>query len=281
MKISVFYDHIVEAVKQTGLPVSNVLNKCKNMGIEGVEISYSLLKENYDTIVNDLMEASISISCIYEFYDFGKNTDINQAKEHIDTASKLGVEQILIIPGFLQEKEALELNRLSGSKEDTMKYMNEHVEIKNMKDALIKLSEYALKNNITITLEDFDGATAPFARIYQLLWFMEQVPNLKYTLDTGNFVFSDEDILKAYDVLKDYIVHVHCKDRGIEEDKLEGKYFKGMGVVHTGSGYLPMAELIKKLKKDNYNGYLAIEHFDAPNQLEFMKKSAEFINKLL
>ena len=66
------------------------------------------------------------------------------------------------------------------------------------------------------TLEDFDGPVQPFARMYQLLWFMENVPGLKFTLDTGNFAYSDEDAVQAYEVLKDYIVHVHCKDRNVD-----------------------------------------------------------------
>lgn len=39
---------------------------------------------------------------------------------------------------------------------------------------------------------------------------------LKFTLDTGNFAYSDEDAVQAYEVLKDYIVHVHCKDRNVD-----------------------------------------------------------------
>lgn len=44
---------------------------------------------------------------------------------------------------------------------------------------------------------------------------MKNVPGLKYTLDTGNFAFSDENVLEAMEVMKDYIVHVHCKDRAV------------------------------------------------------------------
>ena len=44
---------------------------------------------------------------------------------------------------------------------------------------------------------------------------------------------------------------------------------------------MPIAELVGKLKDKGYKGYLAIEHFGAPDQLGFMLKSAEFLKGLL
>lgn len=280
MKISVFYDHIIEATKQTSLSIRDVLKECKNVGIEGIEISYNLLNKDLHKITSDLQDNSLDISCIYGFYDFGKDANIDKAKGHVDLAAKLGVWQILIIPGFLDMEDALQLNSYSKSKEDTFIYMDRHLEISNMKHALIGIIDYAKDKGICVSLEDFDGLTAPFARIYQLLWFMENVPGLKYTLDTGNFVFSDEDVLKAYEILKSYIVHVHFKDRGEQEGREEGDYNKGMASVHTGDGYLPIKEIMDKLKEDKYRGYIAIEHYDAENQLEYMRQSAKFIKSL-
>ena len=128
------------------------------------------------------------------------------------------------------------------------------------------------------TLEDFDGPVQPFARMYQLLWFMENVPGLKFTLDTGNFAYSDEDAVQAYEVLKDYIVHVHCKDRA-ESPLVHGRFCRGLGQTPAGTGYLPMAKLLTDLEACDYDGYLAIEHFDAPDQLSFIEQSAAFLRQ--
>lgn len=54
-----------------------------------------------------------------------------------------------------------------------------------MVQALKELVAYGKEKNILVTLEDFDGPVQPFARMYQLLWFMENVPGLKFTLDTA------------------------------------------------------------------------------------------------
>ena len=145
-----------------------------------------------------------------------------------------------------------------------------------MVHALSSLAEYAALRGVTITLEDFDGFLQPFARTYPLLWFMEHVPGLRYTLDIGNFAFSDEDVSYAAWLLKDYIVHVHCKDRA-ESPLVHGRFCRGLGQTPAGTGYLPMAKLLTDLEACDYDGYLAIEHFDAPDQLSFIEQSAAFL----
>ena len=53
-----------------------------------------------------------------------------------------------------------------------------------------------------------------------------------------------------------------------------------MKPVPVGEGYMPIAELVKKLHDQGYDGYFAIEHFGAPDQLGFMLRSAEFLKGL-
>ena len=144
-------------------------------------------------------------------------------------------------------------------------FMENSQPVRRMQRALADLTAYASRLGVKITLEDFDGFTQPFARMNQLLWFMRNVPGLCYTLDMGNFAFSDEDAVAAARLLKEYIVHVHCKDRALNPSVC-GTFCKGLGQTPAGSGYLPLKELIGMLKEWGYDGYLAIEHFDVPDQ---------------
>ena len=73
---------------------------------------------------------------------------------------------------------------------------------------------------VEVTLEDFDNAEAPYSRMNELLWFTRNVPGLRCTFDMGNFAFGYENVMDAYELLKNYIVHVHCKDRGSEGQRL-------------------------------------------------------------
>lgn len=278
MKLSVFYDHILEACEQRNISILEALQIVKDCGISGIEINLTCLLEDEESIIQNLDKVGMEISCVYEFYDFGNSTDLSYGKEHILAAKRVGANKILVVPGFLSEEESEIINRVSDDFETTAEEMNKNIKVLNMKNALINLTNFASLHNITITLEDFDDSTAPFARTNQLLWFMKEVPGLRFTLDTGNFVYSDESVLEGYEILKPYIVHVHCKDRGVEEKTdVDTIYNRGMVACPCGYGYMPIHEIVGNLLHNNYNGYFAIEHFGANDQLEFIKKSVSYM----
>lgn len=278
MELSVFYDHIREAAQQTGKSTAEIMRSCRSFGISGVEIHYSCLEESRATICAELADAGMKISCMYEWFDFGKDPDTARAKQMIDTAAAMQVQRILVIPGALEPWEAAELNACCGTYATAEQYMNHSAGIRAMQQALTELVAYATPKGVWVTLEDYDGFEQPFARMNQLLWFMQHVPGLRYTLDMGNFAFSDEDVQAAAELLAPYIVHVHCKNRR-ESPHVRGKFCKGLGQCAAGEGYLPIASLLKRLKTRGYDGYLAIEHFGVPDQLAHIEKSAAFLRR--
>lgn len=278
-RISVFYDHIAEAAAQSGLSIGKVLEKCGEYGISAVEIQYTRLKENRKTICKALDKARVSISSVYDFFDLGNDKpdkEIERAYDMLKVASELGAGKVLVVPGALNMAEAAELAACAGDYDTTAVYMDGNAVIQNMKKSLRQICEEAEKYGITVTMEDFDGFCQPFSRINELLWFMKNIPGLKYALDTGNFAFSDENVLEAMKVMKDHIVHVHCKDRAVEET-VGGKYCKGMGASPVGGGYIPMGEIIQQMLNRGYDGFWAIEHFGAADQLEYIRQSAEYL----
>ena len=181
MQISVFYDHITQARQQTGKSLPQLLEACRSWGIEGLEINYTQLKRGGFRLRREFDRAGISISCIYEFYDFTHNGDLKQAKKHVDLATKVGAGKVLIVPGFLEEQEARELEecccgqRPGGSRgeqtaaaaegasgfETVARYMETHASACRVRDALRELVDYGQKKGVRITLEDFDGNTSP------------------------------------------------------------------------------------------------------------------------
>mgnify|MGYP000674166348 CR=1 FL=1 len=212
-KLSVFYEHILQACEQSGKTIPEVLAFCREQGISAVEMNYSLFASEREVIAPMLSDAGLVISCMHETFDFSHDTDLGRAQQMLDTAASQQVSRVLFVAGALETAEAAELAACSSTYEATSTFMAENKSIQNMVHALSSLAEYAALRGVSITLEDFDGFLQPFARTYPLLWFMEHVPGLRYTLDIGNFAFSDEDVSYAAWLLKDYIVHVHCKDR--------------------------------------------------------------------
>lgn len=275
MRLSVFYDHITQAVNQAKgeRTLNQVMRCCSDYGIRGIDIEYNQLRTDYDRVCEALRYNYMEVASIYQFYNLRNRSDINSGKDLIDLAHQMGVKRVLIVPGFLDEEEAKALHGVSGSYFDVERFMEQNLCIQAMKTALTELTQYAKPLGVVVTLEDFDDMRSPCARINELLWFLRAVPGLKCTFDMGNFAYSYENVMEAYELLGRYIVYVHCKDRGSEGN--------GLKSVPTGSGYIPVAQLVRKLREDGYRGYLSIEHFGELDQLACIEQSAHFLKEII
>lgn len=281
MKKSVFYDHLIEACSQSGLPIEQVVSKIRDMGVDAVEINLTMLLNDEEHISRMLHENDLKISSIYEMYDWGNKPDPARAKVQVDTAAKYDAGRILVVPGFLSPMETRHLKKVSTYKEKLFDFMDHDKKIENMKRVLIEVTDYAMSKGVTVTLEDFDSDKAPYATSDELEWFMKNVDGLRLTFDCGNFAYSDEDASKAYQKLKDSIVHVHCKDRGIDPKmKKSLKNNRGLVTVPTGGGYLPLKKILTDLIRNGYHGYFVIEHFNAADQLVTIESSVKFLNEI-
>ena len=100
---------------------------------------------------------------------------------------------------------------------------------------------------------------------------------LGYVLDTGNFYCVNEDVLEAYNALKDRLVHVHCKDWKKDPfGDFVREHIPRFRGVELGQGEVPLAQLIAQLKKDGYKGLLTAE-VNSPITWEDMDYCIEFL----
>lgn len=274
MKISTFYEHLVEAATQENRPLEEICSQIRTWGITAVELDYARLQNERDTVIRVLGEAELGISCMYGFFDFAHGS-VQGGYEMVDLAEQLGIKKVMPIPGFLKKYEFLPgiyLNRVN-----------------RMVAALKEICTYAKKKGIMTVLEDFDGKSAPFATADQLQYFLNRIPDLYCAFDTGNFLFSEED---SYAVLPRFLArigHVHCKDRSLVAGEVQAREgekplltVKGRQLYScaVGSGVIRMKEIVEAVRINGYDGYFAIEHFGSPDQLGDMKKSADFLRSL-
>lgn len=267
MKLSVFYHHICEAAKQSGKTVPEILETVKTFGINYLEFDIADLKN--DETAKLAADSNMKISSVYGFYDFANNADLGDAFYHCDRAAELGSEKIMLIPGFYSANDKAVMEKERGK----------------MLDAMKTVCEYAHENDLTPTIEDFDDFMSPISTSERMLYFAENVPYLKVTFDTGNFMYSAESENYAFERLKPYIVHVHCKDRSMTPDErcemkcaVDGTE---MYACPTGDGCIAIANIVKELAKGGYDGIFTIEHFGAYDQLSFIKRSAENLRGML
>lgn len=284
IRLSVFFDHILQAEEQTGKHIPELLAEVKKAGISAVEINCTYLLEHPATL--EMLEtAGLQVSCIYEFYALERGRETEKARRHIENARKTKAGKILIVPGFFSV-ETEEFVNCVPDREKVWDYLSHSEKAQRMADGLREIVEMAGSRNIadtpiTVVIEDFDDRNSPIACVSGMQWFAEQVPGLCFTFDTGNFIIHGEDIFAAWEELKDKVVHVHCKDRKISSDKpLQTQKNATPDIKEcylpaaVGEGCIPIKELVYKMKEYGYRGYLAIEHFDAAEQEAYMQKSA-------
>ncbi len=131
---------------------------------------------------------------------------------------------------------------------------------KLMMEYLAAAAELAEPYGIQTVLENYSRAESACTTNADVDYFLSQLPQVGYVLDTGNFWFTYSEVMEALEKHLDRIVHVHVKDiKGISVDPprvLEGR---GFDVVAIGEGDLPLKEIVERLKKNNYTGALSIE----------------------
>lgn len=266
MKLSVFFDHILQAAEQTKKPLPELLQEVKASGIQAVEINMTYLREKEETY-ELLRKAGLGVSCVYEFYEMQQKEETKKAQDHIAIAQRAGADKILVVPGFLAEETA-QFAECVGDSSRMETFLNQNEKADTMVNGMKKLVEMADRAGITVVIEDFDDEKSPISCVNGMKWFMERVPHLKAAFDTGNFIIYKDDLFEAWDALKDRVVHVHCKDRGQEP-------------VAVGDGYIPMRKIVGKILESGYDGYFAIEHFDAADQERCINRSAAFLKSLI
>ncbi len=267
MKISVFYEHILEAANQSSMSVLDVCRAVNSYKIMGVEIEDKRLLENEEETVRILKQTDLEISCIYGFFDFSHKYDVKDGYKIVDLAKRNGVKKVMPIPGFVK-----------GIENIPFIYKRK---IERMISALTAVCSYAKENGIMVVLEDFDDKIAPYCNISGLKYFMDHVEGLGCAFDTGNFLYSEEDSFEALPQFIDKISHVHCKDRTWKEKEGEvpKETIKGrkMYSCAVGSGCIKMKEIVEEIINSGYNDYFVIEHFGSFCQLQDMKESAKWL----
>lgn len=263
MRISVFYHHILEAQRQMGRALDDILREVASLGIQGVEMDYPAIL-NDEGAVERLHDNGLQILGFNGHFDFGHDMPLQDGYDMIDAAVRLGVGRVLVIPGFIRPNETA----------DTV--------VPGMVRALRDLCAYAQALGVMVGIEDFDAREAPYATVDQLHRFFDAVPALACVFDTGNFIYSEEDAAEAYQSLRAHVKALHLKDRSPVclthgDQPIETIMGRKLYPAPVGGGCLPMMDLLRALRADGFDGDLAIEHYGAADQMRYIRASAEWL----
>ena len=263
MKIGVFLDHLRDASTQTGEPLNKIALRAAQAGIEFVHVNGNFWMENEARVDELLEQAGLYVGSSDNIFHFTQNRDLDKAEKLIRFLSRKGVEQLLLIPGFVHAAQSRQ-----SAMDEAARCMKE-------------LMYLARSLHVKCSLEDYDNASAPFGTWQELKWYVDQIPELGISFDTGNFAFFGQHALEAYEQLKPHICHVHLKDRKYSgrsgEEPLRALDGKLLYPSSVGGGEMPVKEIVSDLKKNGYQGGVLIEHFGSADMMADMLASAEWL----
>lgn len=272
-QLSTFFDHAADIARQENISLDEALQEVKKLGIDLLEVSQNNLGEDPLALGDQLAKAGLSISTIPAYFNFGTDPDVEtQSLPTLEAAKALGVDKILVIPGFIAPEV---------TDPDARKAQRD-----NMAAGINRLGELAAKYGVEMTMEDFDNERAPFSDAKGVRGFLDDCPALYCAFDTGNFRFmANESELEAFALLRDRIRYVHLKDRAYTGQPGEwarpARDGQKLYASPVGYGEMKIEEIIEMLKEDGYQGAYSIEHYGAPKMLEYLTKSAGWVKARL
>lgn len=264
---AIFLDHLIDAARREQRPLDDVLLHARRLGYEGVEISFHPETDPH-TLSAQLSRAGLFASTLCVFTDFANHPDdLSLAFTALDHCVILGAKRFLTIPGRIDLEDPIRAQQQRD----------------NIVSALNALCAYTKERGVTIVMEDFDGVDAPYRTIEGVRYFIDRVPGLQIAFDTGNFAFSEEDELEAFDRLKDRIAHVHLKDRALTPGAPDAHPLVTLGgrklyASPFGSGIIQSEEILRRLKEIGYDGVVTVEHYGAPHPLQYAEASIRWLS---
>lgn len=279
MRYSVFYHHICCAAEEQGCSLDEMLEQVRLYGIEYVELDRDDVGAGDNggrKLFQRLKAHDLKPSSIYGFYDLGNpNRRVTRDDLLLHQAQYMSCDKIMVIPGFysaLRNAECCDGERAQ------------------MLEECQKLTEYAGELGITVTIEDFDDEKSPISTISGMKQFLDYIPKLQVTLDTGNFIFQGEDVEEAQQTFSGRISHVHLKDRylpmlqaGILPETMrlaeckEAVNGTRLYACAVGAGHIPIRSVVGKLEASGYDGILTIEHFGVPSYADAIRDSVNWL----
>ena len=246
--ISVFSVYVTEGAAQEKIPLTNAIARVKAAGITGLDIDVDEIPT-----VRPMLDAGLKAVNVYGFVRF-LTPDHGRAEGDrlIAAAKSVGAPRVMVLPDDLPDDCAEE-------------------------DALAKIIaglapfvERAKAAGLVVTLEDFGSPKSPCARIAPMKKMLDAIPDLRLTLDSGNFHYAGngdgDDVMEAFRLFRDRIVHAHVKDY---------RNAKPRTYTPLGEGDIPNEKLVKALRASGYSGSITIEESAAPDYIVAVENAAK------
>lgn len=263
MKISTFLSQIDTAVTEGEIKsLDEGLSILSAQGLSMVDLWASSLESAHSPkeLLATLKNHNIKVSSIFHPVEFDYENEKILERMREDTKRRMedcaSMETRLFMPVPITAKAHSSAAERLDCQKKVASYLNDVCEI-------------AKPYHVTVVLENFSDLSSTFATVEDIDTLLNQVPQLFYVLDTGNFWFSDNDVYKACELFADKIRHVHLKDIIPSSDGYLTVNGKSCDSNELGSGIIDFDRIFEKLHSIHYDGAVTVE-INSPGEL--MKK---------
>lgn len=223
----------------------DMLSIAKDIGFDGIEIrgignelyapkAKQFAIDNIELTKKKLDKIGIEVPCLTSAAFLFDKTNIEkhlqEASDYIDLAAKLGTPYVRVLGDAQPQAGEVDIDFV----------------IENLK----KLAEKASARGVKLLIE----TNGVFADSKILKDALEKVNSKSVGVlwDVHHPVrFFNEPVEKTYENLKDYISFIHVKDSVVVDGSIKYKMM--------GYGDIPVKDIIRLLKENDYNGYISLE----------------------
>ncbi len=224
----------------------------KEAGYQGIDMMSQLLELPGPEVRAILAKHEMALSCINivapfccatSDAEFAQKTD--EVRQTIDQAADAGAESVLIMPAYTWLPSGM-------SREAGFQQM-----LRGMRES----AQYAKQKGVQLTTETLQFIKTPYCSNGEILRMLEAVPELTFTLDTGNCLPMLENPLEILDCVADRLIGVHIKDMqfvGGDGDyaTVDGRQLRQ---VPYGQGLVDYPALHRRLVEMDFRGWVAFE----------------------
>lgn len=245
----VFSLYIIEGAKQRGISLAESIACVTAAGIKAIDVGLDEV-----AFARQMIAAGMHVESVYGDVRFLDPDNGEKSGEELLAAAKsLGSPRIMVLPQLFPENA------------DQKACMRRTI------DGLRKLVAKAKAAGVVTTVENYDEWNSPCASIVRLKEMFEGVPDLRFTLDAGNFYVlgAKDSPVEALEMFRDRIVHCHVKDYRSGE---AGKW------CALGKGCIPNERIVRSLLASGYAGYFTLEETAAPDFLSAVENASQCLS---
>ncbi len=282
MKIAITPISVSKMFRSGEMDLEKFINFCAELEIDGIDVLDSNYypwfwkdkKVEFKKIPALLEKSKLKLAACATGNNFAKlkeedrKATVETVKSAIRETAELGAPILRVFGGYHKE---------SGGEAG----VDYHNGLELIMDGLEKCLEEAERSKVILALENHGRLPGHSYEIESIMKHFNS-PWIRVMFDCANFMGNGmdepEDPLRAYERLKNYVVHVHIKDTGpaITSNlrKMEG-YVAGMGKV-------PLRQFVAQLEENNYQGFCSLEYEASAivPECSGVKQSIEYLKRI-